>query len=85
MDAGTLIHVVAILEKELQHTTAIKHKEMGFTGKDPNQRVEIEGTTVATRASIELEIVDEVLTRLIDHFQSGIEAMLNSEEIARGM
>jgi hypothetical protein len=83
--ASVLMDVVAILEHEMRETAIIKHKEMGFTGKNPNQRVRIEGTTIATHAAIELDIVVEVLSKLRDHFQDAIEAEINAYETSQGM
>jgi hypothetical protein len=83
--ASVLMDVVAILEHEMRETAIIKHKEMGFTGKNPNQRVIIESTTTATHAAIEFDIIVEVLTKLINHFQDAIEAEISAYEISQGM
>ena len=83
--ATVLIDVVSIIENEMKETAIRTHKEMGFTGKDPNQRVRIESTTVATHASIELDVVIKVLNRLRDRFQEQIEAEISAFETSQGM
>jgi hypothetical protein len=71
MDAGTLMHVVAIIDAEIK-------SDREYLASEAGESLTFEETFALRDGIAKLE-------RLSDHFQSAIEAMLDGEEIARGM